>query len=555
MAFILSIYLIPLLLVTLLSLILLIYLRDKGDIPGSKAFTLLIASLFIWSFFETFVVGCSGKAAMKLADQMTYFGIALASPSWLVFSALYTGHERVRDWRVLAALYLLPVFTIILVFSPYNSLIWESYDVRLYKGIFLSLKEYGAWFWLHIAYSYVMLIIGVALILNHTTFSTSLFIRQKVILVGGLILPWVGNAVTLVMGSANTVIDLTLVAFSFSCVAVLFGLFEYNLMDIMPLAQRSIFDNLSDAFLVIDAKEKIVEYNTRANEYYGGGALSFGSKLAPYLTDHPALMTTNRELPTARSSVQILEQVGTAHYETTITPLIHGDEYLGASIQSRDVSIRVNAEEKVRTYNEMLTLINKTLRHDISNNIAIAMLSLDAADSATPEILDKARNALLRSKELIIRMKEYESTLSGSTAPRFEKVWELVTEIGSSYPQITFTIEGETSLMADSSLYSVIENLVRNACVHGGADQVDITLRETPDTHIIEVSDNGSGMGQLAMEHAFDEGFSYGRHKGTGIGLYLVKKLLENIGGTIVLESNYPHGIKAIIKIKKEKGA
>jgi PAS domain S-box-containing protein len=550
-----SIFQIPILIVTILSLIILAYLRDKGDIPGSKAFTLLIASLFVWSLFEAMVLGFNNKETMKFFDAMTYFGIAIAPPSWLVFSALYTGHDRFKDRRVLAAIFLVPLLTLCIVWSPYNSLIWETYDVRLYKGIVLSVKHYGVWFWVQTGYAYVMLVSGVGLLLNHTTFSTSLFIRQKVILVLGLILPWLGNAITLAQGSAHTVIDLTLVAFSFSCVAVLYGLFEYNLMDIIPLAQRSIFDNLSDAFLVIDARGKIVEFNTRAGDFYGGNAMSFGTRLEQYLGDHPALAATLSGLPETRSTVQVVEQVGNAHFETTITPLIHGGEYLGASVQTRDVSVRVNAEEKVQAYNHMLTLINKVLRHDISNNIAIAMLSLDAVEHDSPELMERARKSLQRSRELIVRMKEYEAALSGNIAPSFERLEDMIRDIASSYPQAGLSISGSSDILVVNSLYSVIENIIRNAIVHGGADHIEVTLDETPECSIIEISDNGAGMSKLALEHAFEEGFSYGKNKGTGIGLYLVRNLMDTIGGTIVLQNRYPHGVTAIIKIKKGKEA
>jgi len=132
---------------------------------------------------------------------------------------------------------------------------------------------------------------------------------------------------------------------------------------------------------------------------------------------------------------------------------------------------------------------------------------------------------------------------------------DMIRDIASSYPQAGLSISGSSDILVDNSLYSVIENIIRNAIVHGGADHIEVSLDETPECSIIEISDNGAGMSKLALEHAFEEGFSYGKNKGTGIGLYLVRNLMDNIGGTIVLQNRYPHGVTAIIKIKKGKEA
>jgi two-component system sensor kinase len=54
-------------------------------------------------------------------------------------------------------------------------------------------------------------------------------------------------------------------------------------------------------------------------------------------------------------------------------------------------------------------------------------------------------------------------------------------------------------------------------------------------------------------EKIFDEGFSYGERRGTGLGLYLVKKTMERYGGSVRVEDNKPQGAVFVLTCHGEK--
>ena len=91
-------------------------------------------------------------------------------------------------------------------------------------------------------------------------------------------------------------------------------------------------------------------------------------------------------------------------------------------------------------------------------------------------------------------------------------------------------------------LYQVFANLVGNAIQHMGSrpdGRIEVQIRETPDAHEIVVADNGRGVDPAHREHIFEIFQSFGRKEeggGTGMGLAIVRRIVEKYGGRIWLE-------------------
>ena len=90
-----------------------------------------------------------------------------------------------------------------------------------------------------------------------------------------------------------------------------------------------------------------------------------------------------------------------------------------------------------------------------------------------------------------------------------------------------------------------------NAIIHGKASKIDILLEENEEC-IIKIADNGSGIPDEIKSKIFEERFSYGDAKGSGLGLYIVKKMVEKFDGSIEVKDNEPRGAIFIIKLKKK---
>jgi two-component system phosphate regulon sensor histidine kinase PhoR len=96
------------------------------------------------------------------------------------------------------------------------------------------------------------------------------------------------------------------------------------------------------------------------------------------------------------------------------------------------------------------------------------------------------------------------------------------------------------------TLHLVLRNLIHNAVRHGGASPVvTITLQREADWHRLAVGDDGPGIARRLHKKVFECFYSGGAGRdqsGTGLGLYLVKRNVETLGGRVELESDEQRG-------------
>jgi signal transduction histidine kinase len=96
------------------------------------------------------------------------------------------------------------------------------------------------------------------------------------------------------------------------------------------------------------------------------------------------------------------------------------------------------------------------------------------------------------------------------------------------------------------NLRSVVYNLLSNAIKYGSPERaplVCISCRVTADFHVLTVEDNGLGMEARGLSQLFTMFKRFHNHvEGSGIGLYMVKKMVENAGGHIEVESKLDQG-------------
>lgn len=103
-----------------------------------------------------------------------------------------------------------------------------------------------------------------------------------------------------------------------------------------------------------------------------------------------------------------------------------------------------------------------------------------------------------------------------------------------------------------SSLGVIIDNIASNS-LKAGASILQITLSETSKYVEVAFSDNGIGLGKnIDPKSLFEWGYSSNRQKkGFGIGLYHIKQLVNEMKGTVEIDSNYHQGFKLIVRLKK----
>ncbi len=110
-------------------------------------------------------------------------------------------------------------------------------------------------------------------------------------------------------------------------------------------------------------------------------------------------------------------------------------------------------------------------------------------------------------------------------------------------------IEDEIKVMGDKfALSSVVTNLVENAIKYSGpCAEITVELCQNDGKPFLSVADKGMGVPDSEKLHIFDKFYRVGdenvrKSKGTGLGLFIVKEVLQNHDADISVKDNVPHG-------------
>ncbi|MDA8741201.1 HAMP domain-containing histidine kinase [Schleiferiaceae bacterium] len=105
---------------------------------------------------------------------------------------------------------------------------------------------------------------------------------------------------------------------------------------------------------------------------------------------------------------------------------------------------------------------------------------------------------------------------------------------------IQFLSDGPVYANVDKEQWSrIIHNLVKNALQsipEGRIPEIEVRVRKTLGKGIITVSDNGTGVSDEMKDHIFEPNFTT-KSSGMGLGLAMVRNLIQNFGGTISFEN------------------
>lgn len=227
------------------------------------------------------------------------------------------------------------------------------------------------------------------------------------------------------------------------------------------------------------------------------------------------------------------------------------DKKVGILGVSRDISERKKSQEVIVKLNETLKLLNKIMRHDIANNLTVTLMSLELIDTENNKLKDKAIRSIYKSIELIEKMRELENAISSGGETKSYNLKVIIENTIKEYRDTKFNINGNCNVIGDNALASVIDNIVRNAIVHGKTDRIRFDISEEGKNCILKISDYGKGIPEGIKHRIFDEGFSYGDQLSSGLGLFIVKKTIERYGGKIYFEDNKPKGTVFVITLMK----
>jgi signal transduction histidine kinase len=210
--------------------------------------------------------------------------------------------------------------------------------------------------------------------------------------------------------------------------------------------------------------------------------------------------------------------------------------------------------ERLATIGRMASSVSHDLRHSLAAIVANAEFLCEArlSPEQREELYQEIRVAVNQMTDLIESLLEFSRTRE-SLRPSYGSVKvtvERVIQTLRSHPEfhrvrIGVRQQGNSEGWFDQrKLERALFNLLLNACeaVELETGEVDIKIREVPHGVEIQVADNGRGISESVRSQLFEPFVSFGKENGTGLGLTVVQKIIQDHGGDVKVEKTSSEG-------------
>jgi signal transduction histidine kinase len=210
--------------------------------------------------------------------------------------------------------------------------------------------------------------------------------------------------------------------------------------------------------------------------------------------------------------------------------------------------------ERLATIGRMASSISHDLRHSLAAIVANAEFLCESrlSPEQREELYQEVRVAVNQMTDLIDSLLEFSRTRE-SLRPTFGNVKDSVERvIGAirAHPEfhpvrITLSQEGNSAGWFDPrKLERALYNLLLNSCeaVVPEAGRIHVGLNEVRGGVEIRVSDNGRGIPETIRGQLFEPFISHGKENGTGLGLTVVQKIVQDHGGDVNVEKTSAEG-------------
>lgn len=171
--------------------------------------------------------------------------------------------------------------------------------------------------------------------------------------------------------------------------------------------------------------------------------------------------------------------------------------------------------------------------------------------------LERLVNRLLDSQQIQERQKRYVLEFASLADAAEDALSRLRPQAEAKQIPLELRTEGEhfETTFDRAAIAAAIENLVENAVKYSpGASPVTVTIRAERDAVVLEVADRGIGIDAADLPHIFDRFYRGGLGnrtdvRGTGLGLALVKSIVDAHGGVVSVSSVPEHGSRFTVRL------
>jgi len=344
---------------------------------------------------------------------------------------------------------------------------------------------------------------------------------------------------------------------------------------------RELVELLPDLVAEVNTKLELTYANSIAFELFGYSQEDFnkGLKVIQMIAPEDLVKASKNMKKVFNGEIigpidyLLLKKDGTKFYgRINSRPIYKEGRITGLRCVISDVTKRKKAEEKIKEseakYRDAYNLVSfykDVFTHDMNNilqniltSVELLSLFLDNPEKSeeNKEILQILRSQVKRSANLILNVRKLtkleETQIGIKSTEAINFLRKTIEFVKKSVQDREILIKVDTNfekvfIQANELLVDIFENILLNSVKYNDNTQVEIIIiiskiqKEGIKYLKLEFKDNGIGVTDVAKDIIFKGGYKRDKKfRGMGLGLSLVKKILENYNGEIWVEDRVP---------------
>ena len=538
-------------------------LRHEGG-QSTKVFSACMAIGALWSSANALEISALTLQHKLIWANVQYIAYALGPVAWLFTVFHFTGNFHWANRRNLLVVLVVPVITVFLVWAD-TSLGLVRHSIRLdWSGPFpVIAKEYGPWFWVHFAHSYLLNFLSVGLVLRTLADKNAVYRGQSLFVFGGILLVMLSNLLYITGLSPVKHFDLTPIVFSFSGALIVWGISRFHLLRLVPIARDKVLEAIESVVIVVDDLARIVDVNPAFHHTFPQNNMAsvLGVPLT-VISPKLASLVSHRSL---ESSHLIELQVGgqERYYETSVSVITAEQSILRGWVlvlhdmtELRHAQAQLHLEQQEAAVSAERDRFTKDLHDNLGQILGFCSMQIKAIERERQKGNDATVDRhLCRLGEIVAEAQlemgryvhdlRYSEYLNSSFRMLVEKqVRRLVESNAFSRDNVILNMsDHEFPVEVRVQLVNIVKEAINNVLKHAQATKLQIKLDSLGDQWELIVTDNGVGF-QPRIE-------VQDQHRGSGLSI--MEERARLLGGNFSVHST-PGKTEVRVEFPKGKG-
>jgi PAS domain S-box-containing protein len=521
--------------------------------PGAVWFAVLVIGMAGWSasyglslFFDTF-------GATVIAANIEFLFTDLAAVGWFLLAVEYVRGERLTA-RLPYLLFLLPVFTQLLVWTnDRHGLVRAAASV---DRIGILHPTFGPWFFVHAGIDWLLTAGGILLLTREFRRSEGIHRNQTAVLIIGAVFAFGANVLYVTGFAPYEDLDLTPLAFLVTTALFGYGLFRYRLLELLPIARKTVMEQMDDAVVTLDEDNRVVDINPAASALFGvSESKAIGMHGQMLFAEYPEIADQFAE--TLDTEIAVVQNNEQRYFHLDISPIgAPTDVAEGRIVVLRDITELKEREEELGLLKQVLS---RVLRHNIRNDVTVVKgYAEEIAEQTSGEqsalaetIVEKGGDIAERSQKAVA----VERVLSSDNRQTDIELTDVLEESFSRVLRncgnydLEIDVPPSCRVRASDTLEVALTNVIENAVVHNDSAVPHVWVSVTCDDPVeVVVEDDGPGIPEEEITVLESHQETDLRHS-SGVGLWLALLIIERSGGTLELE-NTAEGGRVVITLE-----